>query len=133
MEITGTFDIQMKPLQAHTSGADGVQLSVLSITKQYQGPLTGTSLGHFLGAVTAVEGSAGYVAQEQIRGMLEGRQGSFVVQHFAISGGDAPQFKLTIIPDSGTGALHGISGTMSIDMVGDQHTYTLDYELPSGE
>ncbi|MDZ7805685.1 MAG: DUF3224 domain-containing protein [Gracilimonas sp.] len=40
------------------------------------------SKGEMLSAFTSVKGSAGYVSIEQVIGKLDGKKGSFVLQHF---------------------------------------------------
>jgi len=57
----GTFEVKLNP-QGPGDQSDGVTLGTMSIDKQFQGDLEGTSKGQMLTAGTAVEGSAGYVA-----------------------------------------------------------------------
>ncbi|MCC6745870.1 MAG: DUF3224 domain-containing protein, partial [Acidobacteria bacterium] len=73
----GGFDVSLTPLE---SGA-GNELGRMSIDKTFHGELDATSLGEMLAAMTAVHGSAGYVAIEKVTGKLGGRDGSFVLQH----------------------------------------------------
>jgi hypothetical protein len=37
---------------------------------------------------------------------------------------------VTVVPDSGTDGLTGLTGTLDIDASGGKHAYTLHYELP---
>src|SRR6266480_7773306 len=53
----------------------------MSIDKQFHGELEGTSKGQMLAVGTEVKGSAGYVAMERVNGKLEGRSGTFALQH----------------------------------------------------
>jgi hypothetical protein len=46
--------------------------------------------------------------------------------------GDAT-LTVKVVPDSGTGALLGLSGSMKIIIADGKHFYELDYELPEGE
>ncbi|MCB9138334.1 MAG: DUF3224 domain-containing protein [Caldilineaceae bacterium] len=84
-------------------------------------------------ARTPVEGSAGYTAVEQVRGALHGREGSFVLQHYGIMADGEQRLILEIVPDSGTGELTGISGSMTIDAEDDLHCYILTYALGEKE
>ena len=84
-----------------------------------------------LAVQTATEGSAGYVAMEVVSGTLEGREGAFALQHSGTMTRGAPGLTITVVPDSGTGELEGIAGTMTIDLVEGQHSYTFDYTLPT--
>ena len=83
-----------------------------------------------LSATTEVKGSAGYVALERVTGVLDGRSSSFVLQHYGIMTRGRPQLTVTVVPDSGTGQLEGLSGAFTIDIEGGKHFYELQYELP---
>jgi len=82
-----------------------------------------------LTAGTEVAGSAGYVAIERIIGALHGRSGSFILQHSGTMTRGAPQLAVTVVPDSGTGQLVGLSGRMTIEIADDRHSYALAYTL----
>ena len=73
----------------------------------------------------------GYVAIEQVAGTLAGRTGSFILQHTGVMNRGAQALVINVIPDSGTGELAGISGTMQIEIVGKAHSYVLEYTLPA--
>ncbi len=79
---------------------------------------------------TEVDGSAGYVAMEQVTGTLHGRRGTFALQHSGTMTGGAPQLTITAVPDSGTGQLAGLAGTMTIEIIEGEHLYALTYTLP---
>ena len=100
------------------------------IDKKFRGGLEGTSSGEMLAVRTGVEGSAGYVAMERVTGTLEGRSGSFALQHSGTMTRGTPSLSVTVVPDSGTGELEGISGAMTIDVTGGKHAYTFSYRLP---
>ena len=40
-----------------------------------------------------------------------------------------PELSVTVVPDSGTGALVGLSGRMTIDIIDGKHLYTFDYNI----
>jgi len=125
----GTFDVQLTP-QGPGDAADGVALARMSIDKQFHGGLEGTSRGEMLSAGTSVPGSAGYVAIERVRGTLDGRAGSFVLQHTGTMTRGAPSLTISVVPDSGTGALAGLTGRMTIEIADGKHSYAFDYTLP---
>src|SRR5829696_470490 len=102
----------------------------MMIDKQFHGDLEGASRGQMLSAGTNVGGSAGYVAIEHVTGTLHGREGTFVLQHTGTMARGAPSLSITVVPDSGTGALTGLTGTMAIVMTGGTHGYEFDYALP---
>ncbi len=130
MNVQGTFEVTVKTEPPYEI-VDGVALSRATVDKRFSGPLDATSRVDMLAARGAVEGSAGYVAIERVRGTLEGREGTFVLQHDGRMKGGATTLTITIVPDSGTGALRGLSGRMEIRIVDGQHHYELAYELPA--
>lgn len=125
--VEGTFTIVMTPQE--TVG----ELRRMQIAKSFEGPLQATSEGEMLGAMGAVQGSAGYVAMERVAGTLEGRSGTFVLQHSGMLHRGAPSLTVTVVPDTGTGELTGLSGTMDIEAEGATHIYRFSYALGSAE
>jgi Protein of unknown function (DUF3224) len=123
----GAFDVKMVPQSADPAGGESIGRMLLD--KRFHGTLDATSKGQMLAMRTAVEGSAGYVAMEVVTGKLDGRQGSFVLQHSGTMNRGAPTLTLTVVPDSGTGELAGLSGSMAIDIAGGKHSYRFDYSL----
>lgn len=126
MQIEGTFDVKLTP----QAPAEGQSWGRQTIAKTFHGALDGSSRGEMLAAGTAVKGSAGYVALEQVEATLEGRKGSFFLQHSGLMNKGAPTLTVSVIPDSGTGELTGLEGSMTIDITGGQHRYTFTYQLP---
>ena len=121
---TGTFDVKLNPLAAYDTA-----IGRLSIDKQFFGDLAATSKGEMLAIGTEVEGSAGYVAMERVSGALHGRSGTFALQHSGIANRSAQSLAVTVVPDSGTGALVGLAGAMKIIIEGGKHAYEFDYTL----
>lgn len=125
---TGAFSVKMQP-EADTSGETGS--ARMRLDKRYFGPLEATAAGTMLGARTEVEGSAGYVAVERVFGTLDGRRGSFVLQHFGIMESGNFHLDIRVVPDSADGELKGLRGRMGIRIeAGGAHYYTLEYTLP---
>jgi hypothetical protein len=124
----GTFEVKLTP-QATDDKAEGNPLGRLSIDKQFHGDLEGISKGEMLTAGTVVPGSAGYVAIERVTGALHRRSGSFVLQHSGTMTRGAPQLSITVVPDSGTGQLLGLSGRMTIEIADGKHSYAFEYAL----
>ena len=128
MHASGTFDVKLTP-QAAEDGDGG--LGRMAIDKQFHGDLEGTSKGFMLSsAATVVKGSGGYVAMERVTGALKGRKGTFVLQHSGTMTRGTPQLSVTVVPDSGTGQLEGIAGTLTIKIDQGKHSYEFDYTLP---
>jgi len=124
----GTFEVKLVPA-ASEDKAEGSTLGRMSIDKQFHGDLEGASKGEMLSAITSVKGSAGYVAIERISGSLHGLSGSFVLQHTGTMTRGTPSLTITVVPDSGTGQLTGLSGKMTITIADGKHSYEFDYTL----
>lgn len=126
---SGPFDVKTTP-QPEQEGTGGSTIGRLLLSKQFHGDLQATSEGQMLTAMTDVKGSAAYVAIERVTGTLDGRRGSFALQHTGIMNRGVPQLTITVVPDSGTDGLAGLSGTMAIDIAPDgKHSYRFDYTL----
>jgi hypothetical protein len=125
----GSFDVKLSPQPVHAA-AEAV-LARRSIEKEFRGELAGSSRGEMLMAGTEVPGSAGYVAIERVTGTLGSRTGSFLLIHKGVMerGGGAP-LDISVIPDSGTGQLAGITGRMDISIENGRHDYVFEYTLP---
>ncbi len=129
MKISGKFDVNLNPMDFYAKGKNGITLARMSIDKTFHGELEATSRGEMLSAMTAVQGSAGYVAIEQIEGTLSGKKGGFVLQHFGTMDKGNDRLILEVVPDSGSGDLSGLIGTMVINIEEGQHFYEFEYEL----
>jgi len=128
MIVKGSFELTMHPEPPYDT-VEGVTLARIRFDKRFAGPLEGTSEVNMIGARTTIEGSAGYVAIERVTGALIGKRGSFVLMHTGLMTRGTPSLSVVIVPDSGTGELTGIFGTMKIVNEGGKHSYELDYEL----
>ncbi|MBA2292794.1 MAG: DUF3224 domain-containing protein [Gemmatimonadales bacterium] len=124
----GSFDVTIAPIASHHT--DDPPLARMSLDKVFHGDLDGTSRGEMLAVQSAVKGSAAYVAIERVTGTLHGRAGSFALQHSGVMNRGQPSLSVTIVPDSGTEALEGISGSLEIIIEGGRHGYVLSYTLP---
>ena len=125
----GSFDVKLNPAAPEDKAA-GSTLGRMSSDKQFHGDLEGTSKGEMLSAMTEVKGSAGYVAIERVTGTLRGRSGSFVLQHSGTMARGVQQLSITVVPDSGTGQLSGLTGKMTITITAGRHAYDFEYTLP---
>jgi hypothetical protein len=124
----GRFDVKRTPQGALALG-DGPPAMHLRFDKTFEGALAATSVVHMMAVGTGVDGSAGYVAVERIDGVLDGREGAFAVMHFGVMDRGSPSLRIEVVPDSGEGALTGMTGTMRIDIADGAHAYTLDYAI----
>ncbi len=122
---TGEFEVKLVP----QTDREIPGLARMTIDKQFRGGLEATSQGQMLSAAGEVKGSAGYVAIERVDGTLDGKKGSFVLQHTATMDRGNPSLSIHIVPDSGTGDLSNISGRLNIRIEEGKHYYDLDYNL----
>jgi hypothetical protein len=126
---TGSFTVEIKP-QSKPVALDGVSLGRMSLAKEFTGDIVGKSSGQMLTALTPSKGSAGYVAIERVSGTLHGKRGSFVLQHSGTMHESRQTLSISVVPESGTGALIGIEGVLKLEVVDGNHNYELEYTLP---
>lgn len=123
----GTFDIKLQPQLDEAVGDPTI--GRLSFDKQFQGDLSGTSKGQMLATRTDSPGSAGYVAMERVVGTLGGKRGTFALQHSGTMNRGVSTLEVTVVPDSGTEELVGLTGKLAIRIEGGQHFYDFSYAL----
>ena len=127
-QAKGNFEVTVTPV-AEDKGI-GSSLGRMSLDKVFHGDITGTGKGEML-TVGTDAGSAVYVAVERISGTLNGKQGSFALIHQGIASANSQTLNIFVAPESGSGELVGLAGTMTLDLSGGGHAYVLDYTLPS--
>jgi hypothetical protein len=121
-EITGWDE------ETYDEPAEGPRLTRARVTKRYRGgPLEGTSVAELLTAQGP--GGDGYLASERFEGTLDGRAGTFVMQHGGIAVGDERRPFGSIVPGSGTGELAGLRGTVAFAHDEQGARVELTYEL----
>jgi hypothetical protein len=126
--IKGTFDIKSTPLAPDPSTGT-IGAGRMRFDKTFHGELTGTSVVEMIGIMDKATASGGYVAMERITGELLGKKGSFCLQHSSTMKRGVPEQRITVVPDSGTDGLKGLSGSMVIDIVEKRHHYIFDLTL----
>ena len=130
MRASGPFEVKLTPQPVDDNG--DATLGRMTIDKQFHGDLEAASKGQMLTGGTSVKGSAGYVAMERVTGSLQGRKGSFILQHNATMTRGTPQLSITVVPDSGTEQLTGLKGKMDIIITEGKHSYDFEYTVPIG-
>ncbi len=126
---SGTFEVTITPVEPAGRAAEA-SINRMFIDKEFEGGLEARSIVLMMAVSTETEGSAGYVAMERVTGALNGRKGSFALQHSGTMTRGAPELSVTVVPDSGTDELAGLTGRMAIDIVDGQHLYEFTYSLP---
>ncbi|MGA7475662.1 MAG: DUF3224 domain-containing protein [Thermoplasmata archaeon] len=127
----GGFEVEMSQ-DSDNDLAEGTTLGSMRVSKRFHGDIDGSSRGRMLTGMTRVDGSAGYVLIERVRGRLQGRSGAFLLQHSGILERGVPRQTIEVVPDSGTGELAGIRGRMTIQISGEAHSYAFDYNFVGG-
>jgi len=124
---TGPFEVKLTPQPPE---GEPTTLRRMTVDKQFHGELEAVSQGQMLSVTARTKGSAGYVAMEIVNGTLGGHRGTFVLQHSGTMNRGQPQLSVTVVPDSGTGELRGLSGSMKIRIEpGGNHFYDFDYQI----
>lgn len=126
MTVKGEFEVSLLPQ------ADGeYEAGRTTVDKKYYGDLEGIGKGQMLSFRTSVEGSAGYVVIEHFTGTLNGRSGSFTLQHSGVMNRGKSKLAISVVPDSGSEELSGLSGEMNIIISEGKHYYEFSYTLNS--
>ena len=126
-QAKGEFEVKLIP----QTGDRAIPLfGRMTIDKSFHGDLQGTSQGQMLSAGTTVPNSAGYVAIERVEAILNGKRGTFVLQHNATMNKGEPMLNIIVVPDSGTDELTGMAGRLNIIIKDKKHFYELEYTLP---
>lgn len=129
-QAQGAFTVKTAPLPTDEAIAS-TSIGRYSLDKQYTGDLVGASAGEMLGAGNPATGTAGYVAIEEVNGALRGLNGTFALQHYGTMQAGNFSLNVQVVPGSGTGALEGISGSLTILIEAGKHSYIFEYSLPA--
>jgi len=127
-KVRGTFEVKLTP-----QVKPDALIRLMAIEKTYHGHLLARSHGEMLSVHGGLENSAGYVAMEWVVGMLDGRHGAFALQHSGTMNRGVPSLSVSVVPDSGSAAMAGLTGTMEIEIVEGKHYYIFDYLIPEDD
>jgi len=122
----GSFTVDVHPLTPTPAAG----LSRFTINKVIHGDLEATTIGEMLAGGDPRSGAAGYVAIEVVTGTMDGKHGTFALQHFATMDENGPRMQVIVVPGSGSGDFKGIEGTFFIHIEEGKHSYHLEYTLP---
>ena len=128
MQAKGSFEVKVIP-QTHVDGIGDPNVARMSLDKQFRGELDATSKGQMLASGNPATGAGGYVAMEYVTGVLSGKTGAFALQHIGTMQRGEVQLSVNVVPDSGTGELAGLAGTMTIQIEDGKHLYEFEYSL----
>src|ERR1039457_5873970 len=86
----------------------GLKLTRTRATQFYQGAISGEGVVEYLMCAGA-GGVTHFVGFERIAGTLDGKAGSFIIQHVGTFAGE-PRSAWAVVAGSGTGELVGVAG-----------------------
>jgi hypothetical protein len=130
MHASGYFDVTLAPQAADNPQVRTAQIQRLSIDKKYHGEVQGTSTGQ-MQAIRDDRDTGAYVALEKVVASIKGRSGTFMLMHYGyMHQGAVGRWLVEIVPNSGTGELADLSGTMKIIQKDGKHYYEIEYTLP---
>ncbi|HZC26204.1 MAG TPA: DUF3224 domain-containing protein [Actinopolymorphaceae bacterium] len=132
-KANGTFRTTSWDEKPPSDDDKGPRLSHAHTTTTFDGVVEGSSTADYVMYYSGQGegwGSGTYTGLEQITGTVEGRSGSFVVQHAGEFGGTTVSTRWTVLPGSGTGALADLrgEGAFSGGHGEDAVAYTFDYQ-----
>jgi hypothetical protein len=85
------------------------QINRAVVTKRYHGAIRGTSLTEWVMSYVP-DGSARFVGMERIEGFIDGRSGTFVLQHVGTFRDGVAKGTVEVVPGAGTDDLAGVTG-----------------------
>jgi len=125
---TSTFEVKSWD-ETTVNDVDGrLKLTRASVSFAYAGALEGTSAMEYL-MLYGDAGSAKVLGLERISGKLGGNEGTFVLEHRGGYADGTASGQVSVVEDSGTGALAGLRGRGTAVAKQDGSTsFDLDYD-----
>ena len=125
----GSFEVSGGTEDPYDELEGGIKLTHASGSQTFSGDISGEGAVHWL-MLYRTDKTAHFVGLQRITGSIGGRTGSFVASAEGDHDGTGSTIAFSIIPDSGTGELKGISGDGSlVAKGGPSGTYELSYTL----
>jgi hypothetical protein len=125
----GSFEVSSGTEDPFDELEGGIKLTQASGSQEFSGDISGEGAVHWLMLYRA-DKTAHFVGLQRITGSIGGRTGAFVAAAEGDHDGTGSTITFSIIPDSGTGELRGITGDGSlVAKGGPKGTYELDYTL----
>ena len=66
---------------------------------------------------------------ERVQGKLDGKSGTFALQHSGSMNRGVVESSVTVVPGTGTEELTGLEGKLSITIVEGKHFYDFEYTI----
>lgn len=126
---TGTFRVQSWDEETYDEIKGGAGLARVITTQAFTGDVQGEATVRYLMVYTS-NNAATFVGLQRIVGLLGGRSGSFVLQVSGTYSDGKVQAIWSVVPNSGTDELQGLTGTGGYPPHGEGEVpYTLDYDF----
>ncbi len=104
-----TFQITGWDEKTYQEIEGSAKLSNAKVTQSYSGTIEGTSSIEYL-MCYSVHGTATFVGLERIAGTVDGKTGTFVLQHVGSFSEGKARSSWSVVPGSGTSALANLRG-----------------------
>jgi hypothetical protein len=127
--LTGGFELASWDEQTTQELEGGRKLTRALVTQAFTGDLEGEGSVEWL-MCYAEDGTARFVGMQLVRGVIDGRKGSVVLETVGEFDGGKARGRWTVIPGSATGDLAGITGEGRFEAPhGPNATYMLEVDL----
>jgi hypothetical protein len=124
-----TFEIQDWQEAPLSELPDTPKLTRANVKRSFSGDLEGEGTLEYLMAYRP-DGTAEFLGMERVVGKLEGREGSFVLQHRGAYEAGVAKAELLVVPGTATGELEGLSGKGDFAAGHEKkHHMRLDYRI----
>lgn len=127
-QITCTFSIKQWDEAPYSESENGPKLIRASVQQTYSGAIEGEGTLEYL-ITTFDENFSSFIGSERVTGKLDGRPGSFVLNHKGTHENGVARSSFQIVEGSGTGKLSGIRGEGSFEASHEKASFALDYEF----
>ncbi len=126
---TGTVEIKSWDEKPFAESGAGTKITLASVTKSFAGGLEGKGTIDYVMAYRP-DGTADFVGMEMVEGRVDGRSGTFVLQHVGVYEGGVAKITMSVVRGSGTGELRGLRGAATISVGHDKtHEMALEYDF----
>lgn len=128
---TGSFEVTSGTEDQYDELDGGTRLTHASGEQSFTGDIVGTGSVHWL-MLYRPDRTAQFVGLQRISGSVGDRRGSFVIAAEGAHDGASSVIRWTVVRDSGTGGLAGITGEGAMIAPGGRiGTYELEYTIGS--
>lgn len=127
-QIKCTFKIDSWNEDPFSKAEDGPELNKASVTQSYSGSLEAKSTIEYL-MTNFEDGTSSFIGIEEIIGELDGKTGSFLLNHNGEHVNGVAKSTFDIIPNSGTGELMGIMGSGSYEATHENAEMSLTFSF----